>query len=173
LPIEPLNLDDWAADIQFSSSGIGLPGSGGPGLSSSRQGSRFQSREPQATTGENLQGQVEGAPAQVAAGQDGEGDGAPPAAPKKPKKRAGVVQDTRTELRDDELMANRNNYLKVFLAPLIFIFGCSICLQDQKQLRVEVELRRQERDASRVIEVWMEGVPYGCGYIFPRGHRFR
>ncbi|CAE6446172.1 unnamed protein product [Rhizoctonia solani] len=33
--------------------------------------------------------------------------------------------------------------------------------KEQRKLRIEVELRRQERDASRVIEVWMEGVPYG------------
>ncbi|KAJ1311407.1 hypothetical protein OPQ81_009897 [Rhizoctonia solani] len=70
VPFEPLNLDDWAIGFRPSSSGFGLPESGGIGISS----------------------------------------------------RAG---------------------------------------SEQRKLRIEVELRRQERDTARVIDVWMEGVPYG------------
>ncbi|KAG9125977.1 hypothetical protein FRC07_005385, partial [Ceratobasidium sp. 392] len=134
--VAPLNLDDWALGIEPSSSGFGLPGSGGPGLSSSRPGSRFQSREPQAMGGEQLQKLPEDAVATEA------GERVAPPAPKKPKKPKGVVQDIRTELREDELTAE--NYTK-----------------EQRRLWIEVELRRQERDAARVIDVWMEGVPYG------------
>ncbi|KAG8739633.1 hypothetical protein FRC10_005369 [Ceratobasidium sp. 414] len=142
-PIDQLNFDDWALGIEPSSSGFDLPGSGGPGLPSSRPGSRFQSREPQAAGGGQLQHPPEGAVA-AEGGERAERDEGEhvPAAPKKPKKQKGVVQDTRTELREDELTAD--NYAK-----------------EQKRLRIEIEIRRQERDAVRVIDVWMEGVPYG------------
>ncbi|CAE6462959.1 unnamed protein product [Rhizoctonia solani] len=137
VPFEPLNLDDWAIGIRPSSSGFGLPGSGVVGLSS-RAGSvellRFQSQEPQ-PFGADVPALV---PENVAeADQE-----VPPAAPKKPKKKkVGAIQDSRTELTDDELIASRNNYIQAS--------------------SYSIELRRQERDASRVIEVWMEGVPYG------------
>ncbi|KAF8605081.1 hypothetical protein BDV93DRAFT_605577 [Ceratobasidium sp. AG-I] len=150
VPFEPLNLGDWAIGVQPSSSGFGLPGSGGLGMSSSRLGSvqpqHFQPQEPQPMA-IDIPEQAEGFPGQVENGEGGEGgDGAPPgpAAPKKAKKQKSALQDTRTELRDDELIASRNNYLK-----------------EQQKIRIEVELRRQERDASRVIDMWMEGVPYG------------
>ncbi|KAG8696788.1 hypothetical protein FRC09_008263, partial [Ceratobasidium sp. 395] len=141
--VEPLNLDDWALGFEPSSSGFGLPGSGGPGVSSSHPGSRFQSREPQPVGNDQLQQMHEGTGAgagEPAGGREGE-EVAPPA-PKKPKKQKTALQDTRTELREDELTAD--NYVK-----------------EQKRLRIEVQLRRQERDAARVIDVWMEGVPYG------------
>lgn len=57
-------------------------------------------------------------PGQAENGDDGDGaNGVPPgpAAPKKIKKQGLMLQDTRTELRDDELIASRNNYLKVRL----------------------------------------------------------
>ncbi|KAG9098380.1 hypothetical protein FRC06_006467 [Ceratobasidium sp. 370] len=142
-PINPLNLDDWALGTEPSSSGFGLPGSGGPGLSSSRPGSRFQSREPRVVGGDEPQQLLESAVAAEGGEHGGRGEGEHvSAAPKKPRKEKGVVQDKRTELREDELTVD--NYVK-----------------EQKRLRIEVELRRQERDAARVIDVWMEGVPYG------------
>ncbi|CEL57748.1 hypothetical protein RSOLAG1IB_02492 [Rhizoctonia solani AG-1 IB] len=141
VPFEPLNLDEWAIGIHPSSSGFGLPGSGGVFGLSSRAGSveplRFQSQEPQ------LFGV--GVPALAQAPENaGEEKEAQPTGSKKPRKKAGAIQDRRTELTDDELIANRNNYLK-----------------EQGKLCIEVELRRQERDAVRVVDVWMEGVPYG------------
>ncbi|KAG8783178.1 hypothetical protein FRC12_020011 [Ceratobasidium sp. 428] len=141
--VEPLNLDDWAFGFEPSSSGFGLPGSGGPGVSSSRPGSRFQSREPQPAGNDQLQQMQEGTVTGVGEQAGGlEGEQVAPPAPKKPKKQKTALQDTRTELREDELTAD--NYVK-----------------EQKRLRIEVQLRRQERDAARVIDVWMEGVPYG------------
>ncbi|CAE6521398.1 unnamed protein product [Rhizoctonia solani] len=149
VPFEPLNLDDWAIDIHPSSSGFGLPGSGGVVGRSSRAGSveplRFRSQEPQ-PFGADIPTPTR-APENVAEMEQE----APPAALKKPKKKVGAIQDQRTELTDDELIANRNNYLKASYHRTF----------EQGKLRIEVELRRQERDAARVIDVWMEGVPYG------------
>ncbi|CAE6385555.1 unnamed protein product [Rhizoctonia solani] len=142
VPFEPLNLDDWAIGIYPSSSGVGLPGSGGVVGFSSRVGSieplRFQSQEPYPFD-VNFPD-----PPQALGNVVDEHKDIPPPGPKRPKKKAGVIQDRRTELTDDELIASRNNYLK-----------------EQGKLRIEVELRRQERDAVRVVDVWMEGVPYG------------
>ncbi|ELU41722.1 hypothetical protein AG1IA_04252 [Rhizoctonia solani AG-1 IA] len=141
VPFEPLNLDDWAIGIYPSSSGAGLPGSGGVVGFSSRVGSieplRFQSRESYPFD-VNFPD-----PPQAPGNVVDEHKDIPPPVPKRPKKKAGVIQDRRTELTDDELIASRNNYLK-----------------EQGKLRIEVELRRQERDAVRVVDVWMEGVPY-------------
>ena len=88
-------------------------------MSSSRLGSAqpqwFQSYEPQPMA-VDIPDQAEGSPEQAENSEGGaDGDGAPPrpAAPKKSKKQKPAVQDTRTELRDDELIASRNNYLKV------------------------------------------------------------
>ncbi|KAG8713540.1 isopentenyl-diphosphate delta-isomerase idi1 [Ceratobasidium sp. 423] len=110
VPFEPLNLDDWGIGIQPSSSGFGLPRSGGVVGHSSRAGSveplRFQSQEPQ-PLGADMPAPVQ-ASENVAEGEQE----APPAAPKKPKKKIGAIQDHRTELTDDELIANRNNYIK-------------------------------------------------------------
>ncbi|CAE6424929.1 unnamed protein product [Rhizoctonia solani] len=142
VPFESLNLDDWAIGVHPSSSGFGLPGSGCVVGLSSRAGSveplSFQSQEPQPFGAD--------APALAQAPENvtgGEKEVAP-TAPKKAKKKARAIQDRHTELTDDELIASRNNYLK-----------------EQGKIRIEVELRRQERDAIRVVDVWMEGVPYG------------
>lgn len=120
-------------------------------MASSRFGSvephRFQSVGPVGVEG---QGQFPEENVQPEPGAGGGQEAAPPPAPKKSKKKDRVVQDTRTELRDDELMASRNNYLK-----------------EQGKLRIKVELRRQERDASRVVDIWMEGVPHGCKSWYP------
>lgn len=138
-------------------------------MSSSRLGSvqpqRFQSHEPQPMV-VDIPAQVGDVPGQAEAGEAGNGvDGVPPgpAAPKKNKKRGLMLQDTRTELRDDELIDSRNNYLKVRLISRGSLGCCSgwAWIQEQQKIRIEVELRRQERDASRVIDMWMEGVPYG------------
>ncbi|KAF8707861.1 Isopentenyldiphosphate isomerase, partial [Rhizoctonia solani] len=146
VPFEPLNLDDWAIGVYPLSSGAGLPGSGGVVGFSSRVGSieplRFQSQEPYPFD-VNFPD-----PPQAPGNVVDEHKDIPPLGPKRPKKKAGVIQDRRTELTDDELIASRNNYLK-----------------EQGKLRVEVELRRQERDAVRVVDVWMEGVP--CGFDCP------
>ncbi|QRV91011.1 cohesin subunit rad21 [Ceratobasidium sp. AG-Ba] len=141
VPIDPLNMADWAPiGIEPSSPGFDPPGSGAPGLSSSRPGSRFQSREPQPEpVGDD---RLAVAPLEGGEQEGAQKPDAPPAAPKKPKKPKGVLQDARTELREDEMAAD--NYA-----------NC------QKRIRVELELRRQERDAARVIDVWMEGVPHG------------
>ncbi|QRW19285.1 cohesin subunit rad21 [Rhizoctonia solani] len=120
VPFEPLNLDDWAIGIYPSSSGVA-----------------FQEVE-------SLSFDVNFPDPPQAGNVVDEHKHIPPPGPKRPKKKAGVIQDRRTELTDDELIASRNNYLK-----------------EQGKLRIEVELRRQERDAVRVVDVWMEGVPYG------------
>jgi hypothetical protein len=116
---------------------FGFPGSGGVGLASSRPGSvepqRFQLQGPH-PLGPDVQTQPEVGSAQTEPEQaTGEVDEMPPAVPKKIKKKPGVVQDTRTELRDDELLANRNNYLKVRRPLLLYLTMLLMCGRRSKE----------------------------------------